>query len=113
MRYILISCFLLASSFLSAQQYDLVLEGGRVMDPETGLDAVRSVGVRDGKIAKISASTLDGRRIIHAKGLVISPGFIDLHQHAQDLASQRRQGVRRRDHRARNGDRRSRCRPNS
>ena len=89
MRYILIPCFLLASSFLSAQQYDLVLEGGRVMDPETGLDAVRSVGVRDGKIAKISASTLEGRRIIHARGLVISPGFIDLHQHAQDLASQR------------------------
>ena len=89
MRYILISCFLLASSFLSAQQYDLVLEGGRVMDPETGLDAVRSVGVRDGKIAKISTSPLDGRRVIHAAGLVVSPGFIDLHQHAQDLASQR------------------------
>ena len=89
MRNLLICCFLFASSFLSAQQYDLVLEGGRVMDPETGLDAVRNVGVRDGKIAKISTSPLDGRRVIHAAGLVVSPGFIDLHQHAQDLASQR------------------------
>ena len=89
MRNFLICCLLLASSFLSAQQYDLVLEGGRVMDPETGLDAVRNVGIRDGKIAKISTSPLDGRHVIHAAGLVVSPGFIDLHQHAQDLASQR------------------------
>ncbi len=89
MRNFLICCFLFASSILSAQQYDLVIEGGRVMDPETGLDAVRNVGIRDGKIARISTSTLDGRSVVHAKGLVVSPGFIDLHQHAQDLASQR------------------------
>ncbi len=89
MRTLLICSFLFAGTFLSAQQFDLVIDGGRVMDPETGLDAVRNVGIRDGKIAKISASLLDGRRVIHATGLVVSPGFIDLHQHAQDLASQR------------------------
>jgi N-acyl-D-aspartate/D-glutamate deacylase len=89
MRTFLICSFLLVGTFLSAQQFDVVLEGGRVMDPETGLDAVRNVGLRDGKIAKISASTLEGRRVINATGLVVSPGFIDLHQHAQDLASQR------------------------
>ena len=50
------------SAPLSAQQYDLVLEGGRVMDPETGLDAVRNVGIRDGKIARISTEALSGRR---------------------------------------------------
>jgi len=72
-----------------AQQYDLVLEGGRVMDPETGLDAVRNVGIRDGKIARISSEALSGRRVVHASGLVVAPGFIDLHQHGQDLASQR------------------------
>jgi len=59
------------------------------MDPETGLDAVRSVGIRDGKIARISTEPLTGRRIIHASGLVVSPGFIDLHQHGQDIESQR------------------------
>ena len=59
------------------------------MDPETGLDAVRNVGIRDGKIARIAAEALSGQRVIHAQGLVIAPGFIDLHQHGQDLASQR------------------------
>src|SRR3979490_1635355 len=71
------------------QQYDLVLAGGRVMDPETGLDAVRNVGIRDGKIVRISSETLSGRRVIPASGLVVAPVFIDLHQHSQDLASQR------------------------
>ena len=66
-----------------------MLEGGRVMDPETALDAVRNVGIRDGKIARISAEPLTGRRVIHAAGLVVAPGFIDLHQHGQELASQR------------------------
>jgi N-acyl-D-aspartate/D-glutamate deacylase len=59
------------------------------MDPETGLDAVRNVGIRDGRIVRISSDTLSGRRVIPASGLVVAPGFIDLHQHGQDLASQR------------------------
>ncbi len=80
---------ILLSTSLVAQQYDLVLEGGRVMDPETGLDAVRNVGIREGKIARISADPLTGRRVIRAAGLVVAPGFIDLHQHGQEPASQR------------------------
>jgi N-acyl-D-aspartate/D-glutamate deacylase len=79
----------LSSNSVLAQQYDLVLEGGRVMDPETGLDAVRNVGIRDGKIVSISSQPLSGRRTIHAAGLVVAPGFIDLHQHAQGIESQR------------------------
>ena len=78
-----------AAPTLSAQQYDLVLEGGRVMDPETALDAIRNVGIRDGKIARISPAPISGRRIIHAAGLVVAPGFIDLHQHGQEIESQR------------------------
>lgn len=81
--------FLAITAFAAAQQYDLVLEGGRVMDPETGLDAVRNVGIREGKIVRISSEALNGLRVVHAGGLVIAPGFIDLHQHGQDLASQR------------------------
>lgn len=80
---------LLFCNIAAAQQYDLVLEGGRVMDPETGLDATRNVGIRDGKIARISETPLTGRRTVHATGLVVAPGFIDLHQHAQDLPSER------------------------
>lgn len=72
-----------------AQEYDLVLEGGRVIDPETGLDGVRNVGIRDGRIARVAPEALSGRRVIHAGGLVVAPGFIDLHQHGQDLDSQR------------------------
>jgi N-acyl-D-aspartate/D-glutamate deacylase len=72
-----------------AQQYDLVIEGGRVMDPETGLDSVRNVGISNGKIARISADPLTGKRVLSAKGLVVAPGFIDLHQHGQDNASSR------------------------
>jgi N-acyl-D-aspartate/D-glutamate deacylase len=76
-------------SIASAQQYDVVLEGGRAMDPETGMDAVRNIGIRDGKIARISSEALSGRRVVHAGGLIVAPGFIDLHQHGQEPASQR------------------------
>ena len=91
MRKVIFSLFLLASSttIVSAQQFDLVLEGGRVMDPETGMNAVRNVGIRDGKIVRISSEALSGRRVVHAGGLVVAPGFIDLHQHGQDVESQR------------------------
>ena len=71
-----------------AQQYELVIEGGRVIDPETGLDTTRNVGIRDGKIARISETSLNGKRVISAKGLIVAPGFIDLHQHGQDLENQ-------------------------
>ncbi len=88
MRNLILVFSLLAATGLSAQQYDLVLEGGRVMDPETNLDAVRNVGIRDGKITAVSAEPLSGHRVIHATGLVVAPGFIDLHQHGQEPASQ-------------------------
>lgn len=89
-RLICYFCLLVFSTIpAAAQQYDLVIEGGRVMDPETGLDAVRNVGIQDGKIVRISSEAMSGRRVARAGGLVVAPGFIDLHQHGQDLASQR------------------------
>ncbi|MYL06000.1 MAG: amidohydrolase family protein [Gemmatimonadales bacterium] len=75
----------------AAQSYDLVLSGGRVMDPESGLDAVRHVGIRDGKIAAISESPLDGEAMVDVSGLVVAPGFIDLHAHGQNRYSSRLQ----------------------
>ena len=81
--------WLLLGGVALAQTYDTVLQGGRVMDPETGLDAVRNVGIQDGRIARISADPLQGRRVLDARKLVVAPGFIDLHQHAQDEASGR------------------------
>jgi N-acyl-D-glutamate deacylase len=71
--------------------YDLVLAGGRVIDPETGLDAVRNVGIRGGNIAVISAKPLEGKIGIDATGLIVAPGFIDLHAHGQTLPAARMQ----------------------
>lgn len=68
----------------AAAEYDLVIRGGRVMDPESGLDAVRSVGVSGGRIAAVSTEPLAGRQTIDADGLVVAPGFIDLHAHGQN-----------------------------
>jgi N-acyl-D-aspartate/D-glutamate deacylase len=64
--------------------FDLVIANGRVMDPESGLDATRNVGITGGKIRAIATEALHGKQTIDAKGLVVAPGFIDLHQHGQD-----------------------------
>jgi len=64
--------------------YDLVIANGRVMDPASGLDAVRHVGITGRKIATISATPLKGKRVIDAKNNVVAPGFIDLHEHGQN-----------------------------
>ncbi len=80
----------------AAQTYDLVLRGGRVMDPESGLDGIRDVGIRDGRIAAIIEGPLLGREVVDVSGLVVAPGFIDLHAHGQDAFSadlQARDGV--------------------
>ncbi|HEX4935574.1 MAG TPA: amidohydrolase family protein [Gemmatimonadaceae bacterium] len=71
--------------------YDLVIANGRVVDPETGLDAPRWVGVRAGKIAAVAATPLRGKDTLDARGLVVAPGFIDLHAHGQYLAAARMQ----------------------
>jgi len=66
------------------EKYEIVISNGRVMDPESGLDAVRNVGIRGGKILAISANSLQGKTTLDAKGLVVAPGFIDLHEHGQE-----------------------------
>lgn len=71
--------------------HDLVLRGGRVIDPESGLDAVRDVAVDGAKIAAVSPERLGGRTVIDVSGLAVAPGFIDLHSHAQTLAGRRLQ----------------------
>jgi N-acyl-D-aspartate/D-glutamate deacylase len=68
----------------STETYDLVILNGRVIDPETKTDAVRNLGISNGKIKTISRARLDGRNTIDARGLVVTPGFIDLHQHGQN-----------------------------
>jgi N-acyl-D-aspartate/D-glutamate deacylase len=76
----------LALTFSSGSQpaYDLVILNGRVIDPESRSDSIRNLGISNGTIKAISTNKLTGRTVIDAKGLVVSPGFIDLHQHGQD-----------------------------
>jgi N-acyl-D-aspartate/D-glutamate deacylase len=76
-------CPILLCAPLFAQTYDVAIENGRVMDPASNLDRHVSIGINNGKIAAISPTRLVGRTIIDAKGQVVSPGFIDLHQHGQ------------------------------
>ncbi|MEQ8804099.1 MAG: hypothetical protein RLP45_18860, partial [Haliea sp.] len=74
---------LMAGHAATAAVYELVIQGGRVIDPETGLDAVMNVGINGSSIQAVSAEHLDGQSVIDADGLVIAPGFIDLHVHSQ------------------------------
>jgi dihydroorotase len=86
--------FLLAALVLSAAParrgagqnvpLDLAIVNGRVMDPESGLDARRNVGIRGDKIVELADKPLEAKQIIDAKGLVVAPGFIDLHEHGQE-----------------------------
>ena len=62
---------------------DRVILGGRVMDPDSNLDAIANIGILDGRIAIITGQSIRGRDTIDASGLVVAPGFIDLHDHGQ------------------------------
>ena len=75
------------------ETHDLVVAGGRVIDPESGLDAVRHVGIQDGTVVAISEAPLEGSATVDAAGLVVAPGFIDLHAHGQDPVSSRYQAM--------------------
>ena len=74
-----------AEAVEAQEVYDVVLMGGRVMDPETGLDAIRNVGIRGQTIVSISEGALQGTTVIDATGLVVAPGFIDMHAHGQTV----------------------------
>jgi len=71
--------------------FDTVILGGRVIDPETGTDTLYNVGILEGKIKILTHQDIDGREVIQAEGLVVAPGFIDLHAHGQSVAADRMQ----------------------
>jgi N-acyl-D-aspartate/D-glutamate deacylase len=90
-NWLLISCFLLELFICSTAmaqrdeqqtEFDVVIAGGRVIDPASGTDSVRNIGIKDGEIAAISEEKLEGKKRINAVGKIVSPGFIDLHTHS-------------------------------
>ena len=74
---------LLALALLRGQTFDVVIANGRVLDPESNLDAARWVGINGQTISAISPEPLTGRTTIDAAGAIVVPGFIDLHAHGQ------------------------------
>jgi N-acyl-D-aspartate/D-glutamate deacylase len=84
---LLAASLLVACSRAPSSTYDLVIANGRVMDPESGLDATRNVGIRAGRVEEISEKPLNGTRVIDAAGHVVAPGFVDLHEHGQNEES--------------------------
>ena len=76
-----------------AQEYDLVISNGRVIDPETAYDEIANVGVVDGRIATITKETIQGRELVDATGHVVAPGFIDLHAHGLNIGDYRMQAM--------------------
>src|SRR5262245_62903879 len=84
-----VCCLLIAiagfesSTTTDVKRFDIVIVNGRVIDPESKLDALRNVGITAGKVESVTAKALQGREVLDAKGLVVAPGFIDLHEHGQ------------------------------
>lgn len=82
-----------SASPLMAGEYDIAIVGGRVIDPESGLDAVRNVGIRGDEIAIVTSEVITASEVIDARGRVVSPGFIDMHAHGQTIPAGRMQAL--------------------
>ena len=73
---------------------NLLIRGGRVIDPANGIDAVLDVRIEDGRIAEVAPGlSADGARIIEAAGRVVAPGFIDLHCHLRDPGQEYKEDI--------------------
>lgn len=83
-KYLLLSVTLfITSSILQAQAYNLVIKGGQVIDPKSGINEIMDVAVLDGKIASVAKNidASNAKQVINAKGMIVTPGLIDIHGH--------------------------------
>jgi N-acyl-D-aspartate/D-glutamate deacylase len=80
---LVVACLFALFSAKAQESFDIVVVNGRVIDPESGLDGIRSIGIRGSRVEAISIEPLLGKQTIDATNLVVAPGFIDLHVHWQ------------------------------
>ena len=80
-------------SLPASTEFDVVILNGQVIDPETKFEGIRNVGIKDGTIALITEESISGKKTIDASGKVVSPGFIDLHAHGQNIGDYRMQAM--------------------
>jgi dihydroorotase len=78
-----LAALLFAPNAGAQAQYDLLLKGGHVIDPRNGINAVRDVAVRDGRIAAVAENIApaQARTVLEVNGLYVTPGLLDLHVH--------------------------------
>lgn len=77
-----------AAAYAELSDLDLVISNGRVIDPQTNTDQVLNVGIRAGEIVALSEQRLHAKNMVDARGLVVAPGFIDVHSHTPTLLGQ-------------------------
>ena len=67
----------------SAQSYSIVIKGGLVIDPKNGVNEIMDIAIQDGKIASVAKNinSTGAAQVVNAKGLIVSPGLIDIHGH--------------------------------
>jgi amidohydrolase family protein len=84
------------TSHARRRPYDLVVAGGRVVDPVNGVDGPVDVAVADGRVVEVSAASLraEGRQVVHADGMDVLPGLVDVHTHcSSEFAGRVAQGM--------------------
>ena len=81
--WVLSICLLLLSILSHAQQYDLLISNGRLVDPKNNIDAKMDLAIKDGKVAKVANSipASQAMKVIDVTGLIVAPGLIDIHTH--------------------------------
>lgn len=83
LRVLLIAVFFGMTGFLSAQTYDLLVKGGRLIDPKNKVDGTMDIALKDGKVAKVGENipANSAKQVVDAEGLLVTPGLIDIHGH--------------------------------
>src|SRR5437879_1464977 len=77
---------LLAAQTGRAPAYDLLIRGGRVIDPSTGLSKDADVAIQRGKVARIAGKIAESeaRQVLDARRMIVTPGLVDIHVHVYD-----------------------------